>query len=340
MKRFATVLLSVFMLIVMYTPAARAEAQKTAYIDVAVATLWTTSAVFPTTGDPKIRPVDEPALTNPVDMWKWTRSMTLQDKLDLSGKNMLETQALYGMKVVVLEERGDWVKVAVPEQPTPRLATGYPGWMPKVQLTDDTRLDDFQDKPFIRVTSPTAWLYNGKAMNSKYMEISFNTQLPVMQESDSEVLVATPDDGNKWISKNDVAIYNTLADIAKPSQQDLVNTAKKFLGLPYLWAGVSGFGFDCSGFTHTIYKAHGITIPRDSGPQSKAGTPVAIEDLQPGDLMFYAYNKGKGSVHHVSMYIGDGKMIHSPNSAKTVEIISIDTPGYAEEFAGARRFLQ
>lgn len=45
---------------------------------------------------------------------------------------------------------------------------------------------------------------------------------------------------------------------------DLINTGKMFLGLPYIWAGTSGFGFDCSGFTHTIYKSHGITIPRDS----------------------------------------------------------------------------
>lgn len=332
MKRIALVLLSVLMLITMsFTSFANAETEKTAYVNVSVATLWT---------QPRIdRPIDQPAVTNPVDMWKWTRSMTLQDKLDLSGKNMLETQALYGMKVIILQEDGDWVKVAVPEQPTPRLQTGYPGWMPKIQLTDDTRLDDFQRKPFIMVTSPTAWLYNGKAMNEQFMEISFNTKLPVMKEAGDEVLVATPNDGNKWIKKSDVAIYQSMSDIPKPTGEDLVNTAKKFLGLPYLWAGVSGFGFDCSGFTHTIFKANGIIIPRDSGPQSRSGTPVSKDELQPGDLMFFAYKQGKGSVHHVSMYIGDGKMIHSPNSARNVEIVSIDEPAYAVEFAGARRYL-
>ena len=58
-------------------------------------------------------------------------------------------------------------------------------------------------------------------------------------------------------------------------------------------AGTSGFGFDCSGFTHTIYKSHGITIPRDSGPQSRAGVAVDKENLQKGDLIFFAHDQGK-----------------------------------------------
>lgn len=331
MKRLAIPLLSALLVFALWTPIATADTLETAYIDVAVATLWS---------KPRIdRPIDQPAVTNPVDLWKWTRSMTLDDKLELSRKGMLETQALYGTKVVVLAEDGDWVKVAVPGQPTPRLELGYPGWVPKIQLTYDTRLDDLSDRPFAMVTKPTAWLYNGRAMNQKFMEVSFNTRLPVMKETEGEVLVATPDDGNKWIPKSDVAIYHSESEIPKPTGEDLVATAKKFLGLPYLWAGTSGFGFDCSGFTHTVFKAHGITIPRDSGPQSTSGMPADKEDLQPGDLLFYAYNQGKGRVHHVSMYIGDGKMIHSPNSAKTVEIVSIDEPAYAIEFAGARRYL-
>jgi len=55
--------------------------------------------------------------------------------------------------------------------------------------------------------------------------------------------------------------------------------------------------------------------------------------------MFFATNNGKGSVHHVSMYIGNGQMMHSPKAGKTVEIISIHTSAYAKEFAGARRYL-
>lgn len=102
-----------------------------------------------------------------------------------------------------------------------------------------------------------------------------------------------------------------------------MNTGKKFLGLHYLWAGMSGFGFDCSGFTFTIYQSHGITIPRDSSVQAQYGQSVPLNELQPGDLLFFAYDEGKGKVHHVAMYAGNGMMIHSPNSKKNVEI-SVD----------------
>ena len=171
------------------------------------------------------------------------------------------------------------------------------------------------------------------------MEISFNTRLPVIKETKNALLVLTPSDGAKWLDQKAASIYKSEKDIPTPTGQDLYKTAKQFLGLPYLWAGMSGFGFDCSGFTHSIYKAHGITIPRDSSVQATHGLPVERENLSVGDLVFFAYNEGKGRVHHVGMYIGDGKMIHSPNSSTHVRIDDIETSGYGHEYAGARRYL-
>lgn len=303
----------------------------TAYIDVSVATVWT---------DPDIaRPIDEPALTNPALPWKWTKSMTYEEKLWLVGN--LETQALLGMKVTVLDKEGDWVKVAVHGQPTPREEIGYPGWMPVEQLTTNKKFKRFlEKKPFAQVNSPTAWLYDDPKLKKSFMEISFNTRLPIIAETKHTVKVLTPSDEQKWMKKEDVQIYHSVEEIPEPTADDLLKTAYQFMGLPYLWAGTSGFGFDCSGFTHTIYKAHGITIPRDSSVQAVHGTPVAEEDLQPGDLIFFAYDEGKGRVHHVGMYIGNGKMIHSPNTASTVRIDDYRAPGYGEEYAGARRYLK
>ena len=172
------------------------------------------------------------------------------------------------------------------------------------------------------------------------MDISFNTILPVVKEEAGGLHVQTPANGLKFIRKQDVKTYKNEAAIPKPVQQDIVDTAKKFTGLPYLWAGTSGFGFDCSGFTHSVYKQHGISIPRDSTVQAVNGTAVSKKNLQPGDLMFFAHNKGKGQVHHVSMYIGNGLMIHSPNPKKSVEIVSINIESYKSEFSGARRYLK
>jgi gamma-D-glutamyl-L-lysine dipeptidyl-peptidase len=306
---------------------------ETAFVDVSVSTQWTTNGRF------LVRDIDAPSLSNPVDPRQWSANMEDSEvRRWLTGK--LETQAVYGTKVVILQEVGDWVQVAVEGQPTPRNSLGYPGWMPKNQLTEDNRLENYTDEPFIMVTSPTAWLYEGKALNDKFMEVSFNTRLPVVKDFGNVVMVATPDDGNKFINKNDVAIYQNEDDFPKATPEDLIKTAKKFLGLRYLWAGVSGFGFDCSGFTYTIHKAFGITIPRDSSPQSKNGKVVNKDEIQPGDLLFFATKNGTGSVHHVSMYIGDGLMIHAPNASKNVEIIPLNTPGYIEEFSGARRYWE
>jgi gamma-D-glutamyl-L-lysine dipeptidyl-peptidase len=309
------------------------KAGKTAYVDVSVSTQWTTS------GRHLVRDIDAPSLSNPVDPWQWSANMEDSEvRRWLTGK--LETQAVYGTKVTILQEDGDWVQVAIDGQPTPRNPLGYPGWMPKEQLTLEKRLDHFTNSPFMMVTSPTALLYDGKELKNSFMEISFNTRLPVLKEYGDVVMVATPNDGNKFMKKEDVSIYQSEADIPKATPEGLVKTAKKFLGLRYLWAGVSGFGFDCSGFTYSIHKAFGITLPRDSSQQFKNGKEVNKDEIQAGDLLFFASNNGTGSIHHVSMYIGDGLMIHAPNASKNVEIIPLNTPGYIEEFSGARRYWE
>ncbi|MDY0943381.1 C40 family peptidase [Priestia megaterium] len=307
------------------------EEKETAYIDVAAATLWTAPNI--------LREVDTPSATNPVDMKKWTTSMNLKQKQQLSSDGMLETQALYGNKVTVLEKQGDWVKVAVDGQPTSRNELGYPGWMPNKQLTYSKRYEQYAKKTFVMVTAPTTYLYHSPSLKKKGIEVSYNTRLPLLAKSKSAYKVLKPNGKTAWISAKAGKIYASQKDIPVPTGTELVESGKAFLNLPYLWAGMSGFGFDCSGFTFTMYQSHGITIPRDSGPQSRAGKPVEMNDLQPGDLLFFAYNQGKGSVHHVAMYAGDGMIIHSPNSERTVEIIPLNTKGYIEEYAGARRYL-
>ena len=306
------------------------EKENVQFVDVNVATLWTEPGL--------LRPMDAPSASNPADLNGWISNMKYEDKLWLVGN--LETQALYGSKVTVLEERNGWVKVAVANQPTPRLETGYPGWMPKEQLTEATAFDKKAAKKFALVTSPKAWLYSEPKHKSRFLEVSFDTRLPVLQVKGDSIKVLTPNDGAKWLDKKNAAVYQSEEDIPEPTGEKVVETGKQFLGLPYLWAGMSGFGYDCSGFTYSMYHANGITIPRDSSVQATHGQKVAVDELQPGDLLFFAYDKGKGRVHHVGMYIGDGKMIHSPNTSTHVRIDDIKTPAYWEEFSGARRYIK
>ncbi len=291
-----------------------------AVIAVAVATLWL---------EPEItRPVDEPSLRNPVDVDGWVAAMSVPDKLWLVGK--LATQALYGDRVVVLETKGSWTKVAVERQPSSLDPRGYPGWLPTAQLSFRP-LPATGRQAVVTATRTTLTTASGP------MAISFNTTLPVVSTDRASVTVATPSGATGVLAAADVEVFERSP--RRPTGADLVRSAQAFSGLPYLWAGTSASGFDCSGFTSSVYGAHGLVIPRDADDQARAGTPIEPDRLEPGDLVFYASEGGRGQIHHVSMYVGNGLMIQSPSTGRTVETVAVDSPAYAREFWGARRYL-
>lgn len=300
------------------------------FVDVTAATLWTE----PDTA----RELDAPSLTNPVDLDQWNTNMEdTQTRGWLTGR--LESQAVLGSEVEITELSGDWAHIVVPEQSTPRDERGYPGWVPVEQLVEN---DEFarrvEDLPSAQVTADRASLTDAPA-GEELQEISFNTRLPVLETTPEALHVALPDSSTAWLDSDDADVYAPGDEPAAPSGQDLVRTGEEFLGLRYLWAGVSSFGFDCSGFTYSIYRAHGVDIPRDSSVQATAGTDVDVPDLQAGDLLFFADPGGGGPVHHVGMYIGDGQMIHAPNASTSVSIVDWDEWDEADEFSGAKRIL-
>lgn len=309
-----------------------AEPGKEMIVNAAVATLWSEPGLD--------RPMDEASVASVVDIRGWSARMALEEKLWLVGK--LETQALYGQMVKVIDKAGDWVKVVVPGQSTSRNKGGYPGWMPERQLIDRAAYFHPQTSRQAVVKGKSAFLYHQDAEGTRpFLELSFNTRLPVVKESSEYYVVQTPDDGEKLLPKAAAmlaAAEGKGASVA-PAGKQLVDTAGLFLGLPYLWAGVSGFGFDCSGFTYSLYRFYGIAIPRDASDQATSGKAVRRSELRPGDLLFFARDNGKGNVHHVGMYAGSGRMIHAPKSDSVIESTPIDTPGFVREYAGARRYL-
>jgi peptidoglycan DL-endopeptidase CwlO len=120
--------------------------------------------------------------------------------------------------------------------------------------------------------------------------------------------------------------------VAPPSRYGgVVGIAMSYLGTPYVWAGSSPGGFDCSGFTMFVYSQVGVSLPHNAAAQYNYGTPVAESDLQPGDLVFF---DGLG---HVGIYIGGGQFIHSPHTGDVVKISSLSESWYASTYVGARR---
>lgn len=95
----------------------------------------------------------------------------------------------------------------------------------------------------------------------------------------------------------------------------LVETAKTYGGVPYVYGGMSPAGFDCSGFTSYVYAQHGLSLPRTAAGQRTAAQWISEAEAQPGDLVFWG-----SPAYHVGIYLGDGNYIHSPSPGKTVTI--------------------
>ncbi len=122
--------------------------------------------------------------------------------------------------------------------------------------------------------------------------------------------------------------------IGKPGAS-IVDTAKQYLGVPYVWAGESPDGFDCSGFTQYVFKQHGISLKRTVSTQYRQGVSVKKSELQPGDLVFFK-NTYKEGLSHVGIYVGDGNFIHT-SSSKGVTITPLNNPYWVGRYYGARR---
>lgn len=115
----------------------------------------------------------------------------------------------------------------------------------------------------------------------------------------------------------------------------LVDSARKELGVPYVWGGTSSAGYDCSGYIYTMYAQRGIELPRMADEQFYAGVPVAKDDLQPGDLVFFeTYMPGPS---HAGIYVGNGRFVHASSGAGEVTETPLDKEYYVERFLGARR---
>lgn len=120
--------------------------------------------------------------------------------------------------------------------------------------------------------------------------------------------------------------------------QEIVDYAKKFLGVSYVYGGSSPSGFDCSGLVYYCYRHYGYRINRTAAAQSYNGVSVSSSDLQPGDIVLFS--DGSGSyIGHCGIYVGGGNFIHAPHTGDVVKISSLSADYYATHYAGARRIV-
>ena len=125
-------------------------------------------------------------------------------------------------------------------------------------------------------------------------------------------------------------------DSSTAAARRLIQTASRYIGVPYVFGGTTPDGFDCSGFMRYVYAKSGVYLPRMADEQYEVGQPVSYSRLQPGDMVFFStYEPGAS---HSGMYIGNGQFI-SATSSRGVKIDSMDSGYWGARYIGARRVL-
>ena len=125
--------------------------------------------------------------------------------------------------------------------------------------------------------------------------------------------------------------------ISKSKADAVVRTAKKLIGVPYVFGGTTPAGFDCSGFLQYVFKQNGILIPRLADEQYKLGKAVKTKELVAGDLVFFTTYEAGAS--HCGIYLGEGRFLHT-SSSKGVRIDYLDNTYWAPRFYGAKKIVE
>jgi hypothetical protein len=133
---------------------------------------------------------------------------------------------------------------------------------------------------------------------------------------------------------------------AKPAPEpgllvSLLNKAEDCLGIPYRSGGSSTRGFDCSGFVHFVFGSVGIKLDRSSAAQAKQGEPIALTQIQPGDLLFFNTRGVRKGISHVGIYLGQGQFIHASSlrgpGTHCVKLANLASDYFANRLVAARR---
>jgi cell wall-associated NlpC family hydrolase len=134
------------------------------------------------------------------------------------------------------------------------------------------------------------------------------------------------------------AIPQSSASVAYlEHMRDVIFYALSMVGINYRWGGSSPqTGFDCSGLVNHVFRhIAGLVLPHDSYAMARLGKPVALDDLRPGDLVFF--NTMRRPFSHVGIYLGDRRFVHAPTAGKTVRVVDMTEAYWAKRYNGARR---
>ena len=290
----------------------------TTRISVPVTTVWSGADAPRTQDAPIVAPEPDPVA--------WNAALRDAPPSALHGRTV--TQALLAEPVSVRSERDGWVEVILPWQPSSADPEGYPGWVPAAHVTDAEEAPYDQQ---VVVTRPVA--------DSGATDVSYGTILGAVDADRKSVRVALPDGGIGSVDADAVAPVTAAHGVPEPAA--MLDSARQFVGLRYLWGGTSGWGMDCSGFVHLVHRRFGVTVPRDAFDQILATSQS--DTAAPGDLYFFTGRDGD-RITHVGFVTNDAgadaAMLHAPDGDRLQHIE--DGPMSAarrERLAAAGSFL-
>nr|WP_263314380.1 C40 family peptidase [Mammaliicoccus sp. Marseille-Q6498] len=281
----------------------------------------------------KARDIDRDGIMYPANIQRWLLELNLEQKLSFTEDSRIDTQVLYGEAVEVIEERDGWSYVMCLEQPSKSHPKGYPGFIPSNQISD---MKSYESQQKLRVKVPKTTLFNADFTTKQIL--SFNTMLPVLKLGEQFVEVDTPE-GLGLISVQDVELSDEFGTFKKGSMDGVIQNAKLFIDLPYLWGGMSSYGYDCSGLCFHMYKSQNFHIPRDADEQYEFMTDVSIDtnSFEKGDLLFFSKPEDNGFLSHVGIYMGEDMMIHAPHTPRSIEIVKLSGSYYQKILVKAAR---
>lgn len=190
------------------------------------------------------------------------------------------------------------------------------------------------------ITVPKANITSSPSSKSRvYYTCPKDTYLAIVTENKDWYGVLMSDGSTGWIPRKMVSLldYQVVGKQtpASAAGNQIVNTAIKYLGIPYVWGGYSFSGLDCSGFVKAVFASHGISLPRVARDQANVGAVVPFNQLQAGDRLYFAC---KGSaIDHTGIYIGNGMFIHASSSRGGVGVDDLISSRYAKWLVIARR---
>lgn len=238
------------------------------------------------------------------------------------------SQLLYGEALKIIAEKDGFLKVAQIDN--------YTGWADKRFLTESSEKEfGNPDRPtnFI-VKTAQAKLLDEKQASAPPHFLYYGTKLKGTKSKNGLIAISLPDSGKAQLKPQNLKPINRKEHIVG---QNLVKEAQKWLGVPYLWGGITPAGFDCSGFVRQVFAQFSVFLPRDTKDQINAGSEIDRDCIMAGDLIFFK--------RHVGIAMNKNQLIHCSLGSNGVRIQSIvqgesDYRGDLDQnYATARRII-